>query len=557
MFILALIFSTMSVSAIEYNVGVKVGDWVKYGNFVGVGPGSEVINQSDWSKVEVVAVSGTNITFLRSGKFKNGSDFKEEGIVIDVEKGAMNGTVVGPSIVIAANLQEGDILPGSLFAINKTETRNYLSASRSVNILNVTQSVLGVNYESVMIWDRVSGMLLEMSLMTDPYVVKMSFSVIDTNIFAPSTGPIYIRADGSIDPASAPISTSDNVTYTFTGNINDSIVVERNNIIIDGTGYTIQGTGAHDSKGFYLSGRNNVTIRNVCVKNFFYGICLDSSSGNTVSRNNILNNGFGVHLNSSSNYNTVSGNNITNNSVGVCLVSSSGNTISGNNITNNWLVGVNLDSSFNNKFYHNNFIDNTQQAYVPTSGYANIWDDDYPSGGNYWSDYAGIDANGDGVGDTLYTIDANNQDHYPFMVPIESFNAGTWNSKTYYVDISSNSSITNFTFNPYGNPPTLSFVIEGVNGTSGFCRVAISKDIMWCDNKDEWTITVGGTLTPATNITETNDYTYIYFTYTHSTKTVQIQSTHAVPEFQPFLILPLLITITLLATVTRKRKRTH
>jgi hypothetical protein len=43
-------------------------------------------------------------------------------------------------------------------------------------------------------------------------------------------GTIYIRADGSIDPSTAPISTVHNVTYTFTDNIYDSIVVERDNI---------------------------------------------------------------------------------------------------------------------------------------------------------------------------------------------------------------------------------------------------------------------------------------------------------------------------------------
>jgi len=57
---------------------------------------------------------------------------------------------------------------------------------------------------------------------------------------------------------------------------------------------------------------------------------------------------------------------------------------------------------------------------------ANIWDDGFPSGGNYWSDYIGVDLYGglsqnetgsDGIGDTPYIIDANNQDNYPLIKP--------------------------------------------------------------------------------------------------------------------------------------------
>jgi hypothetical protein len=46
-----------------------------------------------------------------------------------------------------------------------------------------------------------------------------------------------------------------------------------------------------------------------------------------------------------------------------------------------------------------------------------MWDNGFPSGGNYWSDYTGTYTNGDGIGDTPYVIDANNQDRYPLMNP--------------------------------------------------------------------------------------------------------------------------------------------
>ena len=61
-----------------------------------------------------------------------------------------------------------------------------------------------------------------------------------------ASGTIYIRADGSVEGTDKIIS-SDNVTYTFTDNIYDSIVVERSNIIIDGNRYTLQGTEVWDS----------------------------------------------------------------------------------------------------------------------------------------------------------------------------------------------------------------------------------------------------------------------------------------------------------------------
>jgi len=150
-----------------------------------------------------------------------------------------------------------------------------------------------------------------------------------------ASGTIHIRVDGSVDPPTAPISSLDNVTYTFTGNMNESIFVERDNIVVDGAGYTLQGTGI--GGGIFLTkGRSNVTIKHVEIKGFGLGIKLFEALNNTISGNSItVNSWYGIHLESSSN-NTISGNNITNNNgYGIYLEGSSNNGLHDNLLEGN------------------------------------------------------------------------------------------------------------------------------------------------------------------------------------------------------------------------------
>lgn len=177
-----------------------------------------------------------------------------------------------------------------------------------------------------------------------------------------ASGTIYIRADGSVDPPTAPIQRDEQI-YTFTGNINDSIVVQRSNIIIDGADYTAQGTDAWGSIGINLTGRSNVTIKNLEIKRFFHGIYANSSNYNSIHGNNITENGYGggIALRYSLN-NIVYANNITDiQGGGILLEWSSGNNVSCNNIMTNmtndgW--GMGIASSSNNILSGNNIITN-------------------------------------------------------------------------------------------------------------------------------------------------------------------------------------------------------
>ena len=95
-----------------------------------------------------------------------------------------------------------------------------------------------------------------------------------------------------------------------------------------------------------------------------------------------------------------------------------------NNTFINAEYGIRLWSSNNNIIFHNSFINNTIDA---QDNRDNVWDNGYPSGGNYWSDYAGIDADGDGIGDIPYNISGGaNQDWYPLMHPYGTGPVAVW-----------------------------------------------------------------------------------------------------------------------------------
>jgi len=154
-----------------------------------------------------------------------------------------------------------------------------------------------------------------------------------------------------------------------------------------------------------------------------------------LARNNIINNSDGIRL-GSSNSTIIIGNNIASNLRGITV----GNTNQGsspeqggcsdtsileNNITNNMDYGLELVYSTNTRIFHNNFENNSLQAYAHNSQNSS-WDDGYASAGNYWSDYAGVDVHSgpyqnmtgfDWIGDTPYVIDSSNRDNYPLMRP--------------------------------------------------------------------------------------------------------------------------------------------
>jgi parallel beta-helix repeat protein len=256
-----------------------------------------------------------------------------------------------------------------------------------------------------------------------------------------STGVIYIWPDGQVSPETAPISNVDNNHYTFTADIYAPIVVGRDNIVIDGANHALQGTGELGSKGIDLTGRSSVTVKNLEISGFDYGVYLTSASDNVISHNYFTNNYCAIWITASSNDNSVSGNNVVNNEMwAIFMKESSNNVISENELTShtnytiyirhsnyttfsaNYIADNNLGIYFyeasDNILYHNNFVNN--RVPISSSGATNTFDNG--NEGNYWSEYEELypdaeELDGSGIWNMPYVIDENNQDNYPFIDP--------------------------------------------------------------------------------------------------------------------------------------------
>jgi len=409
--------------------------------------------------------------------------------------------------------QTGDVIEITANNVNITEFTIQNSGSTSgesgIDVYgssgnNINHNIIKDNYNGIFLYDSNSNTLTNNSISNNYYGISLSAS--NTNTITEN------NASSNTDTG---IRISDSSNDTVLGNS-----VSKNDIgivLVASSNNTFTGNdiSLNNYYGIYLfSSANNIFSGNNVSSNKDFGIWLSQSTKNLVADNIFSNDKFGIYVTNSTN-NTFTKNSVyTNIQHGIRLDYSTDTLISGNDILKNWIYGILIYYSSNNTIFHNNFINNTGSLTNINS--TNSLDNGIE--GNYWSDYNGTDEDQNGIGNSSYIIDENNQDNHPLMGIFSDFTV-TYEKDTYHVSTICNSTISQFQFNE--TLKMLKFNITGANNTKGFCRIQIPEQltnrphIVLVDDEQ-----VNATLLPPSNIT----HTFLYFAYNHSTREVKILS---------------------------------
>jgi parallel beta-helix repeat protein len=183
--------------------------------------------------------------------------------------------------------------------------------------------------------------------------------------------------------------------------------------------------------GIKIISSNTHFIKSCTIKyNEQNGIDLQNTDGNTIE-NNTISDSKGVSQAgiafSSGDANIIQFNDLRNDLHGILVSMGSSNIITCNTIVYQSSTAIDFGgASSSNIVHHNNFIDcNPGNKQADDGGSNNLWDDGYPSGGNYWSDWTTPDTQSgtnqdqvgsDGIVDNPYNL-LGNTDNYPLTDP--------------------------------------------------------------------------------------------------------------------------------------------
>jgi parallel beta-helix repeat protein len=337
--------------------------------------------------------------------------------------------------------------------------------------------------------------------------------------------------------------------------------IEANNTVLDLNGHTINNI---DGVGYAVEvkRKNNVTIKNGVITNWQYGIeiadchhiniinitfsnlaetaiLVQDSSNVYISNNSVFHSPKECLRLRNCAYSEISYNVFSNNKkYGIVMErNSKNNTIHNNTIKDNSdSGGISVHESSSNLIFSNNFINNTdrngQTNHVESYKSTNVWNSNYPEGGNYWDDYdkhsIGDKVSGmngtipgpDGIGDKEYSISdplrLNNRDEYPLM-NLHDSNLRVFD-ETYAcpVAIYSDSPIMNFHGTSVG-PRAREMSFDTNNGT--YCKIIIPREV----SSGALTVLIDGTTT-ASILNWDDAHSFIDITYSEGNHKVKIKA---------------------------------
>jgi parallel beta-helix repeat protein len=314
----------------------------------------------------------------------------------------------------------------------------------------------------------------------------------------------------------------------------------------------------------------NATVQGMTLTGNIIGLLLAHTTDSVITQNVFVNNTDTLYLLNRSDHNTISFNQISWYGTGVRVYQSSSETIIGNTITvgtnaiwleltnGNSLIGNTLSSNYealhtvntnNNTIYHNNFFYNSLSGAWDNQG---NWNNVYPAGGNYWGT-SGVDVqSGISQGEAGSDGILDEGRYYPLAAPVQVFDAGNVNGAPMYVEVESNSTLTDVYVDTQAH--IISFTTASASDSTDFCRITIPDSILQIAWQGNYTILLNGQAQTPRHWTDTqNTYFYLSYEQTNNSNNVSV-----IPEFPAELSLAFLVALAatlLIAVATRKTKQ--